>query len=238
MISKFTTPKKEYYLQTEKYICNKFGLAEFLTNNFDAVEIKSSARVLDVGCGAGPLGIYFAEQLNCFVKGVELNSIAYQCCKININQYSLEDKFFVFYDDFSKYISKNKDDIFDLIVANPPIDCNVPESLIEKYKNYNFEVLNDEAFSYLTNSWHSIDGYDLLDYIFIYAQETLSINGKILLVICLLDCETIDYVIERGQHYSFTLASLKQGYILPESIGAESITTEPISTYLIEFVRR
>lgn len=238
MISKFTTNKKEYYLQTEKYICNKFGLAEFLTNNLDVVEIEPASRVLDVGCGAGPLGIYFAEQYNCLVKGVELNPIAYQCCQKNIIKYSLKDNFGVYHDDFSKYILKNSDDRFDLIVANPPIDSNVPVALIEKYNNSSFDVLNDESFSYLTNSWHSIEGYDLLDYIFIYGQKTLSINGRILLVVCLLDCETINYVVERGQQYNFVPAALKQGYILPESIGAESITTEPISTYLIEFVRR
>lgn len=239
MESYFSTPNFRYVLNTEKYICNKFGLAEFLVKNIDESLIPKKSQVLDVGCGAGPIGIYLADQFDCSVKGVELNPQAYECCNKNILKYDLVDKFIVIHKDFSKFIL-DYDGLteFDIIVANPPIDNHVDKEIVLKYQDSDFARLDDESFSYLTNSWHTEDGKDLTDYIFIYAKNHLSNNGSIIMVICLIDCDSIDYLVKKGIMYSFTVESIIEGTILPESIGAESVTNKPVKTFIIQFVRR
>lgn len=239
MISSFSTPNKQYELYTEKYICNKFGLAEFFAKNMDDTLLLKGASVLDVGCGAGPLGIFLADQFECIVRGIDLNPHACFCCERNISKYMLENKFEVFHRDFSKMILENGEPIkYDCIVANPPIDSRVKKTMITKYRGSDYENLDDESFAYLTNSWHTEDGRDLVDYIFLYALQHLNDNGSVVMVVCLMDCESIDYVIKKGNKYSFEVHRIINGEILPESVGAETITNQPIKTFLIQFSRR
>ena len=239
MISPFSTPNKHYELNTEKYICNKFGLAEFFAKNMDDTLLPKGARVLDVGCGAGPLGIFMADQFECTVRGIDLNPLACCCCKRNISKYMLEGKFEVFHKDFSKLIFEDDEQVkYDFIVANPPIDSRVRTETIVKYSDSDYKILDDESFSYLTNSWHTEDGRDLVDYIFLYAIHHLDDHGSVVMVVCLMDCESIDYVIKKGNTYSFDVLKIIDGEILPESVGAETITSQPIKTFLIQFARR
>ena len=119
MISSFSTPNKQYELYTEKYICNKFGLSEFFAKNMNDDLFLKGSSVLDVGCGAGPLGIFLADQFECIVRGIDLNPQACFCCKKNILKYMLENKFKVFHKDFSKMVLENDElSKYDFIVAN------------------------------------------------------------------------------------------------------------------------
>ena len=239
MISSFSTPNKQYELYTEKYICNKFGLSEFFAKNMNDDLFLKGSSVLDVGCGAGPLGIFLADQFECIVRGIDLNPQACFCCKKNILKYMLENKFKVFHKDFSKMVLENDElSKYDFIVANPPIDNHVKKETITRYSENDYENLDDESFAYLTNSWHTEDGRDLVDYIFLYALDHLNANGSVVMVVCLMDCDSIDYVIEKGNKYSFEVRSIIDGEILPESIGAELITKKPIKTFLVQFSRR
>lgn len=237
MISSFYTPKKEYILNTEKYICNRFGLAEFFAIHVNREIVPLATNVLDVGCGAGPLGIFLADQFECNVKGIDLNLQACYCCEKNIAKYGLENKFEVLHRDFSELVFENSDAKYDCIVANPPIDSRVKYDTISKFANSDYTCMDAEKFSFLTNSWHTKDGKDLVDYIFLYAKKNLKENGSIIIVMCLIDCDSAEYVIQKGNKYDFKILRTIEGEILPTSIGAESITDKPVTTYILQFVK-
>lgn len=237
MKSKLTTLKKDYILETNKFICNKFGLAEFLAFNYDKMHIKGNIKVLDVGCGALPIGIFLADQYDNYVIGVELNSIACECAKKNIDMYGLEQKIEIINANFANYIEEYNKDEFDLIIANPPVDDNVPIELINRYAEYTYEWFNDESYSYLTNSWHSIDGKDLLDYIFEFGKKKLKINGYVVIVFCTIDCKSSEYVVNKAKKYGYDIADIIEGYIKPESVGAETVVNDNILTYVVKFKR-
>jgi len=237
MNSYLTTLKKRYVLKTDKYICNKFGLAEFFSLHYEQRKIHDKGKVLDVGCGALPIGIFLADQYNCNVIGVELNRIAYDCGKENISRYGLEKSIKIVNENFVDFSENYTGNSFDLIVANPPVDDKVSVSLVNKYLNCSYKKLDNESFSYLTNSWHSIDGRDMVDYIFEFGNKKLRNKGCIIIVFCTIDCESSSYVIDKASKYGFKISDLIEGYIHPESVGAESSVKNDILTYLVEFER-
>lgn len=220
----------------DKFICNKFGLAEFFSVHDDIIDLAGGEKVLDVGCGACPIGIFLAEQYNCSVVGIELNKIAYDCGVSNIAYYNLESKVKVINENFEIFSKTYMNEAFDAIIANPPIDENVSVEMIRKYAENNYDVLDDESFSYLTNSWHSQDGKDLVDYIFDFSRKNLKKDGRIYIVFCTIDCK-LAYVIEKGARYGFEAGKLIKGDICPESLGVKSVT-DKISAYIVRFIRR
>lgn len=237
MKSKLTTLKKDYILKTDKFICNKFGLAEFLAFNYDKMKIKGNIKVLDVGCGTLPIGIFLADQYDNHVIGVELNSIACRCGEENIVRYGLEQKVKIINTNFVNYIEEYNKDEFDLIIANPPVDDDVPIQLINRYAEYKYEQFNDESYSYLTNSWHSADGRDLLDYIFKFGKRKLKTSGYIVIVFCTIDCKSSEYVVNKAKKYGYDVTDTIEGYIQPKSVGAEAVVKNDILTYIIKFKR-
>ena len=158
MRSEFKTRQRKYFLNTKKFTCNKFGIAEFFAEKFDELNCALPHRVLDAGCGVGPLGIFFADNYNCNVIGVELNPIAYECCKKNISELMLADRFKVLHYNIDCLAKELPETDFDLIVSNPPINDNITQELIQHFGNYDFLTIDSEAFAYLTNSWHDSDG--------------------------------------------------------------------------------
>lgn len=238
MVSFFKTFQKIYELNVDKFCCNKFGLAEFIAMNIKKIKLVYGSKVLDVGCGVCPIGIFLADQYNCNVIGVELNRIAYDCGILNVKHYGLESKISIINENFVTFSNTYEGEKFDIIVSNPPIDEFISPTLINKYKNYDYEILNDESFSYLTNSWHSQDGKDLLDYIFEFGYSNLKNDGCVYIVFCTIDCKSSSYVIDKGEKYGFCVSELFHGYIHPKSIGAHLVDKDKILTYFIKFVRR
>lgn len=238
MYSKYITPDKQYHLKTDKYICNKFGLAEFFAKHYNSFNIVQGINVLDVGCGALPLGIFLADQHKCEVTGVELNLIACDCAIENIKALNLEDSIEIINGNFVNYIEKYVGPKFDLIVANPPVDDKVASEDILKYANDTFETLDAGSFSYLTNSWHSSEGKDLNDYIFQFGQKNLQPDGRIMIVFCTIDCSSPDYVYRKAKKYDYEIAKVVEDYISVESIGAQALGGDKIYTYMAEFRRR
>ncbi len=238
MYSKYITPNKQYLLKTDKYICNKFGLAEFFAKHYDCFGNMQGITVLDVGCGASPLGIFLSDQHKCKVTGVELNPIACSCARDSIKSLNIEDSIKIINGNFAIFIEKYKGPKFDLIVANPPLDDKITSKDIIKYADNTFEILDDESFSYLTNSWHSLEGKDLIDYIFEFGQKNLNPNGRIMIVFCTIDCVSPEYVYEKAKKYRYEISKVVEGYILAASIGAESLKIDRVYTYMVEFRRR
>lgn len=238
MKSLFTTPLETFCLSTDKFICNKFGLAEFFAEHYEQLEIKAKGPVLDVGCGAGPLGIFLAKEYDLPVTGVEINPTAFQCCQNNIKAFSLSDKFNVLNMNFDSFESANPCIKFNIIVSNPPIDDTISDETVKKYADDDFKHLDPESFSYVTNSWHHIDGTDLVDLIFMYARDHLENSGSVVIVFCLIDCHSPEVVLNKAVRYGFIARQIIHGKITPESIGADSFLSENITTYMISFQRK
>lgn len=229
---------KSYRLYSDKYTCNKLGIAEFFAKHYMGFSNAYGKTVLDVGCGVFPLGIFLADQYHCNVVGIDINPIAYKCSVKNIKHYKLDDRCLVINDDFSKPTLLDTTVEYDLIISVPPIDNSVSKDKIEKYSNDRYESINDEKFSYITNSWHSIEGRDLLDYIFDFSRSNLKSNGHVIISVCLMDCVTKEYILDKAHMYDLKETRVIEGNISGKSIGVESLGIDDVSTTLIEFQRR
>lgn len=237
MYSTFSTPKKKYLLKTAKYICNKFGLSEFFAANYEKLSLSDKSFVLDVGCGAFPLGIFLADQYDDNVVGVEFNSEACNCAQKNIDSLNLASKACVVANDFSNYSISYDGPKFDFLIAVPPIDDSVSDELIKKYAGNKFIELTDESYSYLTNSWHSADGKDLVDYMFSFSKENLKNDGCVVIIFCDADCHSTNYVIEKACKNGFRAVSVFYGEITGESVGIKRHIKSNFLAYIIKFVK-
>ena len=238
MVSKYKTPNKSYLLKTDKFICNRFGLAEFFTQYYSEFECERGQLVLDAGCGALPLGIFFADQFQCKVIGVELNPIACQCAEYNIIKNSLSDRIEVFNEDFVTFSKRYEGEKFDLIVANPPVNDKITKEDVLRYSDFTYEKLDDKSFSFLTNSWHSAEGKDLIDYIFEFGMTGLKADGRIIIVFCTIDCDSPKYVYNKAEKNGYRIMRVVDGYVSSSSIGAETLGIMDINTIMVEFRRR
>ena len=116
MFSTFTTPLRTYALKVGKFVCNKFGIAEFFARSLTSLPVTCK-KVLDVGCGAGPLMIFLADQYGVQVTGVELNAEACRCCRDNMSKLLCSGMNTVFEGEFSSFAQICADAKFDLIVS-------------------------------------------------------------------------------------------------------------------------
>ena len=64
----------------DKYVCNKFGLAEVFAEQFDNIYNEFPTEILDVGCGVGPLSIFLADKYHCQVTATDINALACMLC--------------------------------------------------------------------------------------------------------------------------------------------------------------
>ena len=238
MFSIFNTPNKKYVLKTDTFVCNRFGLAEFFAKNYESFETRQGLNVLDVGCGVFPIGIYLAEQKSNYVTGVELNPVAYECAINNVCALNLEKYVKLISGDFSTIYKQDNVGKFDLIVSNPPLDNKISCDKILKYASNSFKLLDDESYSYLTNSWHSHDGKDLTDHIFESANNILKKDGKIIIVFCNIDCTKTDYIYKKAELNNFIITKQMSSQISPDDIGVRSNISKKINVYMIEFGRQ
>lgn len=237
MTSEFKTSIRTYELEVDKFVCNKFGIAEFFTKNFCVDNLGSGRIVLDVGCGVGPLALFFADQFKYQVVGVDINGVACDCFRKNINRFELSHLITVEEANFAHYSNKSSLPTFDLIVSNPPLDETITSKDIMKFKYSSFKHPNSSEFAYVTNSWHDKYGKDLLDYIFIFAQHHLSKDGKIILAYCSLDGASERTVVERAARYGFKSTKLVLGEITTESIGAEQCGLTMVDAFYVVLER-
>lgn len=235
--SSFFTKKIDYQLDVDKFICNKFGLAEFFADKYELLNLKNINSVLDVGAGAGPISLFLSHQYNITTTAIEINPIAYKCCLSNINKYRVENKVNVINADFSTYheYNKNKNKKFDLIVSNPPLrnknsDPNLIYQLsIDEIKNN----IDSSIYSFLTNSWCDQNQLDLLDHIFLYYLENHHEQTYIVLVCCDIEFDSIQLVTEKAKKYGLSIIKTLTGDIDSRSIGTEGLIDGKILSHII-----
>lgn len=86
-----------------------------------AVQVKGAARVLELGCGAGPAMLCLAARLkNVQVTGVELQADLVALCRRNIEANGLGDRLAVKEGDIRGRIAGVAPGSFDHVFANPP----------------------------------------------------------------------------------------------------------------------
>lgn len=235
MISEFRTKHKVYPLKVDLLCCNKFGLAELFVNLHGNLSLPPPRNVLDVGCGAGPLGIYFADQFRCNVVGVELNPIACTCCEENLETLGLTNYFRLVRGDFRQFEFSSGSTMFDLIVSVPPLDTYISTEIVQHYARQDFQIMDPGTFAYLTNSWHDEDCNDLLDLIFRYGQTHLREDGRIVIAFCLIDCKDPTYVTRKAECYRYTCVEQIENTITAESIGAGCNVPRKIRAFVMNF---
>lgn len=237
MFSSFTTPTRTYALQVEKFVCNKFGIAEFFARSISTTPITCGIKVLDVGCGVGPLMILLSDQYKTLTTGVELNSVACKCCRANLKSIDLTASTTVFEGPLTAFAQTYPTEKFDLIVSNPPLNENITAEEIAFYNAKGFGEPDCDTFSYMTNSWHDEDGHDLLDQIFAYAIRHLEPNGAVAIAFCEIDGANITSIISKARKFGFQIVNSISGNISPISIGAERIQSTNIITHYAVFKR-
>lgn len=189
-------------------ICNTFVYPEFLLRHFSQIKCINNdcvKNVLDVGCGAGPFGIYLGLHGK-QVDGIDLNPIAVECCRRNIEKYNLRNNVRVMLAGIQDFTSDVK---YDLIICNPPLgrDSYMRKNLSFDYDRINDKVSNGvidpETEDFLTNCWRDEYGKDMIDYIFERSRYLLRQNGKILIVCGDDFMEGTEYICSKATSFPF-----------------------------------
>ena len=101
-------------------ICSTFVYPEFLLRHYSQLKCINDdciRDILDVGCGAGPFGVYLGLHGK-RVDGIDINPIAVECCRLNIEKYNLGNNVSVMLAGIQDFSSNIK---YDLIICNPPL---------------------------------------------------------------------------------------------------------------------
>ncbi len=120
-------------------------------------ETKDGDKVLDLGTGTGIQGIFTAEKAS-EVISVDINPVALECAKLNVQHHHLENTITIFESD----LFSNIEEKFDLIIFNPPFRWFKPRDILERGEL-------DENYSTLNKFFSEVKNY-------------LKENGRILLV--------------------------------------------------------
>lgn len=95
----------------------------------DTIDAAEGDRVLDMFTGSGVLGLIAAQRAS-HVIGVDISQIAVACARNNAIRLNLCEKTEFRQGDLWEPIQSNE--VFDLIIANPPLLPAIPENLLEK----------------------------------------------------------------------------------------------------------
>lgn len=107
--------KKEYCFFTDNNVFSKNGIdfgTKLLLENLNNIH----GKVLDVGCGYGPIGIYLKLNYDCYVDMIDVNQRALDLSNLNIKSNSIGKINCFLSDAYS-----NVKGIYDYIITNPPI---------------------------------------------------------------------------------------------------------------------
>jgi 16S rRNA (guanine1207-N2)-methyltransferase len=107
--------EKEYKFYTDAGIFSKSNIdfgTKLLLESIDNIY----GKVLDVGCGYGPIGIFIRKNYDCYVDMVDVNERAVNITKKNIELNNLKKINVYTSDAYSNIVG-----LYDFIITNPPI---------------------------------------------------------------------------------------------------------------------
>jgi 2-polyprenyl-3-methyl-5-hydroxy-6-metoxy-1,4-benzoquinol methylase len=96
-----------------------FCMKEYLVTALDKIKPISNARVLEIGCGTGPISCFLAQQ-GYKVDGFDVSQTAIEIAQTNAKARGLDIHFSV--DDICS-ISKTRSDIYDIIIDGHCMHC-------------------------------------------------------------------------------------------------------------------
>ncbi len=105
---------QEFIFFTDNGVFSKKGL-DFGTRTLLETIPVLSGRVLDFGCGYGPIGIYIKKSNDCIVDMIDINERSLELTKKNAIKNNVEVNI------FKSDIYSNITEKYDFIVTNPPI---------------------------------------------------------------------------------------------------------------------
>ncbi len=113
--------RDRYYFYTSNSVFSKNGLdfgSMLLIESVIRENKNFNGRILDMGCGYGPIGIIIAKSIdNSTVTMADINERALELASINAKENSVEEKVKI----ISSEAFENIKDNYDIIVTNPPI---------------------------------------------------------------------------------------------------------------------
>jgi len=129
---------KKYYFLTDSGVFSRGGLdygSRFLIETIP----KITGKVLDIGCGYGPIGIILGDTNDISVTMSDINNRALELCELNIKRNKVNAN--IIHSDMYENI-KGK---FDYIITNPPIRVGKVKlleilNLAKKYLNHDGEL--------------------------------------------------------------------------------------------------
>jgi 2-polyprenyl-3-methyl-5-hydroxy-6-metoxy-1,4-benzoquinol methylase len=101
-----------------------FFMKEYLISALDKIKTISNAKVLEIGCGTGPISCFFAQR-GYDVDGFDVSQTAIEIARKNAKDRSLDIHYSV--DDICS-ISKTKSDIYDIIIDGHCMHCIIYDS--------------------------------------------------------------------------------------------------------------
>ena len=106
---------KKYNMTTDIGVFSKdyldFGTRVLL----ETIEVEKGSKILDVGCGYGPIGTFMGVENNCDVTMVDVNDRAVLLSQKNTQKYGIDAKV------FESFAYEKVDGKYDHIITNPPI---------------------------------------------------------------------------------------------------------------------
>lgn len=112
----YTVNQQSFTVLTDYGVFSKKGLdfgTRSLLENLDVNQM--TGKILDFGCGYGPIGIYIAKHTKAEVHMVDINLRSLALAKKNSELNQVKTKI------YESNIYENISDTFDFIISNPPI---------------------------------------------------------------------------------------------------------------------
>lgn len=107
---------KNYKFRTDNGVFSKKGLDFGTRTLLEAIPINQiRGRVLDIGCGYGPIGIFVADNTNSEVDMVDINERSLNLAKQNVSLNEVQANV------YNSNIYENINDKYNYIITNPPI---------------------------------------------------------------------------------------------------------------------
>lgn len=124
---------KKFAFYTDNGVFSKKGLdfgTRTLLDSLNITDIKG--KVLDFGCGYGPIGIYISSMTDAIVHMIDVNRRSLELARKNVDMNHVNANI------YESNIYSNVSDKFDYIISNPPIRVGkkILYQIIKEAKNY------------------------------------------------------------------------------------------------------